>query len=93
VFDAVAREFQIGKYEVTVGQYADFRNVVAVADPHSLWNPIMGSALLTDSNQGGIRKELPVSIDRIGDSGGFRSQVLSGAERKPVHFVRFSAVF
>jgi sulfatase modifying factor 1 len=88
-FGAVAREFQIGKYEVTVGQYAAFLNAVAAADPNGLWNPSMGSALLTDSNQGGIRKDLPVFIDRIGYSGGFRYHALSGAEHKPVLFVSF----
>jgi len=38
-FGAVAYEFQISKFEVTVGQYAEFLNAVAAkGDPHALWN-------------------------------------------------------
>jgi hypothetical protein len=33
---------QIGKYEVTAGQHAEFLNVVAKADPNGLYNPDMG---------------------------------------------------
>ncbi len=36
---AVAYEFQISKFEITVAQYAEFLNAVAAkSDPHALWN-------------------------------------------------------
>lgn len=88
-YGAVAYPFEIAKFEVTAGQYGEFLNAVAAADPHGLWNPNMGSALLTDNNQGGIRKDLPVFIDRIGSPGAFRYQVLLGKERKPVVYLGF----
>ncbi len=37
-YGAVADAFQIGKYEVTIGQYTDFLNAVAATDPYSLYN-------------------------------------------------------
>ncbi len=42
-FGAVGYEYQISKYEVTHGQYADFLNAVAAADPHDLYNTAMGT--------------------------------------------------
>lgn len=40
-FGAVNYNYQIGKYEVTIGQYAAFLNSVAKADPYTLWNQTM----------------------------------------------------
>jgi formylglycine-generating enzyme required for sulfatase activity len=38
-YGAVAYEFQISKFEITVAQYAEFLNAVAAkSDPHALWN-------------------------------------------------------
>ena len=34
--------YQIGKYEVTAGQYTEFLNAVAEADPNELYNTAMG---------------------------------------------------
>ncbi len=36
-YGAVAYEFQISKFEITVKQYADFLNSVAANDPRQLW--------------------------------------------------------
>jgi len=88
-YGAVAYEYQIAKFETTVGQYAEFLNDVAANDSHGLWNPSMGSALLTDNNQGGVRKDLPVFINRIGAPGAFRYQVIAGQESKPVAYMSF----
>ena len=44
-YGSVATDFWIGKYEVTIGQYAEFLNAVAKSDPRALWNSNM------DSNQ------------------------------------------
>lgn len=58
-FGAVANSFWIGKYEVSIGQYAAFLNAVAATDTYSLYNPSMGS----DARVGGIV--------RAGSSGSF----------------------
>ena len=47
---AVAYTYQIGKYDVTIGQYAAFLNAVAATDTYSLYNSSMGS----DGNIKGI---------------------------------------
>ena len=49
-YGSVAYEYQIGKYEVTIGQYAEFLNAVATTDRYSLFNPGMG----TNPNIAGI---------------------------------------
>jgi formylglycine-generating enzyme required for sulfatase activity len=49
----------------------------------------MGSALLTDNNQGGIRNDLPVFINRMGAPGAYRYEVIAGQEKKPVVYVSF----
>jgi sulfatase modifying factor 1 len=36
-FGRVTYEYQIGKYEVTIGQYTEFLNAVAKTDPYGLW--------------------------------------------------------
>ncbi len=55
-FGAVPYEFLIGKYEVTINQYAVFLNTVAATDPSgfitSLWNP----AMATNLNVAGISR-------------------------------------
>lgn len=40
-FGAVAYSYRIGKYETTNGQYVDFLNAAAKADPYGLYNPYM----------------------------------------------------
>ncbi|MEI6714327.1 MAG: hypothetical protein WCO60_11280 [Verrucomicrobiota bacterium] len=40
-YGAVAYEYQIGKYEVTVEQYAEFLNAVNATDAHKLWDKNM----------------------------------------------------
>lgn len=51
-FGAVPYEYQIGKYEVTIGQYAAFLNAAAKADPYGLYSPSME----TDLNIAGIAR-------------------------------------
>ena len=58
-YGAVNHPYSIGKYEVTIGQYADFLNAAAKTDPYGLWTASMGS----DPNIAGIT--------RSGTSGGF----------------------
>ena len=41
-FGSVDYVYQIGKYEVTAGQYTEFLNAVAKADPNGLYNTDYG---------------------------------------------------
>ena len=41
---AVAYAYNIGKYEVTAGQYTEFLNAVAASDPYGLYNTSMDSS-------------------------------------------------
>ena len=69
-FGSVPDEFRIGRYHVTIGQYAAFLNAVARADAHGLYDERME----TDLNVAGIaRSGSPGSyayapIDNGGDS-------------------------
>ena len=42
-YGAVAYDYQIGKYDVTVAQYTAFLNAVATSDPFGLYNTNMAS--------------------------------------------------
>lgn len=70
-YGAVGYEYQIGKYEVTIQQYADFLNAVAATDPHSLYNTNMGS----DQRVAGI--------SRTGVSGAYTYSVVPPAGVTP----------
>lgn len=70
----VSYQFQIGKYEVTVGQYAAFLNAVAATDTYGLYN----AAMATDLNVAGI--------ERSGTSGSYQYSVV-GSSSRPVTYV------
>ena len=79
---AVDYEYNIGKYEVTAGQYAQFLNAVAATDPYELYNTSM------DSNAFGCQ------ITRDGTSGSYTYDFAgrpSGTEadwvNRPVNYV------
>ena len=74
LFGAVAYEYRIGKYEVTVAQYTDFLNAVARTDTYSLYNTKMA----TDLNSAGIA--------RSGSPGGYTYSVI-GSPNHPVTHV------
>ena len=44
-YGAVGYEYRIGKYEVTLSQYAAFLNAVAATDAHDLYHPSMAADL------------------------------------------------
>ena len=71
---AVAYDYQIGKYDVTIGQYTSFLNAVAKTDTYSLYNSSMG----TDLNIAGI--------SQTGGSGSYTYSVLGSANR-PITYV------
>jgi sulfatase modifying factor 1 len=58
-YGGVAYEFQIGKYEVTIGQYVAFLNAVAKDDTYSLYSSLMASMQST------------AGISRAGTTGSF----------------------
>ena len=78
-FGAVAEIYRISKYEVTNAQYAEFLNVVAVADPNGLYNT--GMANPSPGFHGGIT--------RSGSSGSFAYSTIAGRENMPVNYVSF----
>jgi len=71
---AVAYDYQIGKYDVTIGQYTSFLNAVAATDTYSLYNSSMG----TNLNIAGISQTV--------GSGGYAYSVIGSANR-PITFV------
>ena len=71
---SVAYSYQIGKYDVTIGQYAAFLNSVAKTDTYSLYNPNMG----TDEHVAGIQ--------RNGSSGSYTYSVI-GSPNRPITYV------
>jgi sulfatase modifying factor 1 len=70
-YGAVAYEYQIGKYEVTNAQYADFLNAKAATDTYALYNLNMAY----------------FGITRSGSSGLHTYSVTSGFGNRPVVFV------
>jgi formylglycine-generating enzyme required for sulfatase activity len=72
---SVAIEFQMGKYEVTIAEYAVFLNAVAKADTAGRYY----STAMALSARGGIQ--------RSGAPGSFIYTVKRGYERRPVNFV------
>jgi sulfatase modifying factor 1 len=73
-YGAVSYEYQIGKYEVTNAQYAEFLNSVAATDANGLYNANMGS-----NARGGITQS--------GTSGSFTYSVKTDMGDKPVNYV------
>jgi hypothetical protein len=70
-YGAVSYEYQIGKYEVTNAQYAEFLNAKAATDSYGLYNSSMAS----------------YGINQNGSSGSFTYSVTSGLGNRPVVYV------
>jgi formylglycine-generating enzyme required for sulfatase activity len=66
--------YQIGKYEVTAGQYTEFLNAVAHADPNGLYDTEMASS---------------TNIQRNGTSPNFSYGVASDWANRPANLVSF----
>jgi formylglycine-generating enzyme len=73
---AVAYDYQIGKYDVTIGQYAAFLNAVAAMDSYELYHSGMGA----DASIKGISRTV--------GSGGFTYSVIGSANR-PITYVNW----
>ncbi|MCR9192657.1 MAG: formylglycine-generating enzyme family protein [Gammaproteobacteria bacterium] len=77
---SVDYSYQIGKFTVTIAQYAAFLNAVAKTDTHGLYNENMG----TDLNSAGIT--------RSGFSGNYVYEVMDNAgssANRPITFVNW----
>jgi len=72
-YGSVSATYNIGKYEVTNAQYAEFLNAVAASDPKALYNTGMASGY------GGIT--------RSGSSPNYTYDVIPGRGNMPVNYV------
>jgi len=73
-FGSVGYRYQMGKYEITAGQYTAFLNAVAKSDPYGLYNSDM------DSNYG-------PNIKRSGSTNNYTYSVADDWANRPVTFV------
>ena len=76
-YGSVAYTYNIGKYEVTAGQYTAFLNAVAKTDPYGLYNTYMDTAV----NSWGC------NIKRVGSPGTYIYSVASDWANRPVNYV------
>ena len=77
-YGGVSYSYQIGKYDVTIGQYTNFLNAVAATDTYSLYN----ASMATDLNVAGIA--------RTGVSGSYTYSVITNggnSANRPITYV------
>ncbi|HEV2969858.1 MAG TPA: SUMF1/EgtB/PvdO family nonheme iron enzyme [Pirellulales bacterium] len=72
---AVKYVYQIGKYDVTAGQYAAFLNAVAPADTYGLYTSYMANGFPA------------AGIIQSGNSGSYSYSVVAGHENFPINFI------
>jgi len=80
LYGAVNYSYQIGKYDVTIGQYTEFLNAVAKTDTYSLYNTNMAD----DLNVAGIA--------RAGASGSYTYSVINNggpSGNRPITYVNW----
>lgn len=78
---SVGYDYQIGKYEVTAGQYTEFLNAVAKDDPNGLYKTKMGDA----GGDGAFT--FGANIQRFGPSGHYFYSVAADWANRPVNYV------
>jgi formylglycine-generating enzyme required for sulfatase activity len=83
-YGAVAYDYQIGKYEVTIGQYAAFLNAVANAnDDYGLYDSQLGTRLtisgISKSDIGGVATYTPLAPQGDNPYG-------QSADRRPISY-------
>ena len=76
-YGSVGYNYNIGKYEVTAGQYTAFLNAAAATDTYGLYNTTMSR---TDYGSG---------ITRSGASGSYTYSVASDFVNRPVNYVSY----
>ncbi len=77
-YGGVAYEYNIGKYEVTAGQYTEFLNAVAKSDPYGLYNEKMANPGFSDYG---------CKIESSGSSGSYSYSVEGAWANRPVNWV------
>ncbi|NQU20322.1 MAG: SUMF1/EgtB/PvdO family nonheme iron enzyme [Candidatus Nealsonbacteria bacterium] len=76
-YGGVDYAYNIGKYEVTAGQYTEFLNAVAATDTNGLYSSSMWG------NSYGCK------IEQTGSNGSYTYSVAADRENRPVNFVSF----
>ncbi|NDC63026.1 MAG: PEP-CTERM sorting domain-containing protein [Planctomycetia bacterium] len=77
-YGRVDYEYRIGKYEVTIGQYAQFLNAAAKSDPYGLWDSEMQS------------DRWVAGISRSGSSGAYTYSVMTNggySGNRPISYI------
>jgi formylglycine-generating enzyme len=77
LYGSVDHAYNIGKYEVTAGQYCEFLNAKAKSDPYGLYDTYMSY------HSWGCR------IQRAGTSGSYTYSVAANWANRPVNYVSF----
>jgi sulfatase modifying factor 1 len=77
---SVDHVYQIGKYEITAGQYTEFLNAVAKDDPHGLYNPALAYP---------ASPYLGANIQRSGSTPNFSYSVAADWANRPVNYISF----
>src|SRR5262245_42610649 len=80
-FGAVGYAYNIGTYEVTNAQYAEFLNAKAASDSLALYNTNMGQYDPANDRYGGIT--------RTGSAGSYSYSTIAGRAEMPVTYVSF----
>ena len=80
-YGGVGYAYDIGTYEVTNSQYAEFLNAKATSDPLGLYNTNMGNPTPGGFGYGGIT--------RSGGAGSYTYSTIAGRGDMPVNFVSF----
>jgi len=75
-YGRVGYTYNMGKYEVTAGQYTAFLNAVAATDTYGLYNTRMGSI-----------DDLGANIQRSGSPGSYTYSVAADWANRPVNYV------
>jgi formylglycine-generating enzyme len=79
VCGAVNYNYQMGKFDVTAGQYTEFLNAVAATDTYHLYNTDMVDAMYSWGSG--------CNIERTGSSGSYVYSVAADWANRPVNFV------
>jgi formylglycine-generating enzyme len=85
-YGRVDYSYQIGKYEITAGQYTAFLNAVAKTDTYGLYNPDMGDVSSSIGYGPDISKH-GCNIKREGISGDYVYSVAADWANRPVNWV------
>jgi formylglycine-generating enzyme required for sulfatase activity len=86
---SVDHVYQMGKYEITAGQYTEFLNAVAKTDPNELYHPELGDPSTTPNLPFGIPGVIGANIQRTGSSGNYSYSVAADWANRPVNYVTF----